>query len=181
MATSPAAAALSANVWPIRLARVFAGSFASVVLATFGHELGGGQAPPAGLLVFLVATIASLLWMLSRRRLLFVQLLGLLLLAQIAVHLAGMLTVGMAPMGPPMMVGHAMAIGLTAAVLAYGERSVWAIAERLGFHAVALVLYRHSAPAQARPCDQRADSVQRPTCLLLVGGTGLRGPPIGMC
>lgn len=181
MATTPAAAALSANAWPIRLARVFAGSFAIVVLATYGHEVGGGHAPPVGLLALLVVIVSSLMWMLSGRRLLFGQLFGLLLLAQIGVHLAGMLTVGMVPMGLAMLIGHAIAIGLTAGVLACGERSVWALAERLGFHAVALALYRHAPPAEARPSAQRSHCVERPTRLLLVGGTGLRGPPIGPC
>ncbi len=168
-------------MWPIRLARVFAGSFASLVLATFGHQLGGGQALPVALLAVLVTAVSSLMWVLSRHRLGFGQLLGLLLLAQIAVHLAGMVTAGMAPMGSTMLVGHGVAIGLSAVVLAHGERCVWAIAERLGFRAVLLVLYRCRVAGQCQLKVRPSNHIERLTGSLLAGGTGLRGPPIGMC
>lgn len=121
---------------------------------------------------------SAITWSLSRRRLLVGQLLGLLLIAQIAVHFAGMLSTQMAPMGVTMIGAHLAGTGITAILLARGERCLWTLADHLGLRVVAFVMAACLVPRRLRHTLRAIGTIRCLPTQLRSGGLGLRGPPI---
>lgn len=118
---------------PIRAARSVAVALVCTLTAAIGHASAGGEVPPTALLLVLGGA-AAIAWLLSARRVTPGQLVGLLLLCQIAVHLgcsSGEMTMSLA-----MIAGHVAATAVSALALARGEAFVWQLAERLGLRVV---------------------------------------------
>lgn len=171
--------ALGASLWPIRLLRVCAASVIALTLALAGHTLGGGETSSLPVILTVLALVTSAAWLLSIRRLTTSQIVGLLLIAQIAVHLGCMVGTTPSTLSGAMIGGHLIATGFTAMILARGERFVWALAERLGLRV--LPMLTAVAPAVHRRSRRiPASDERRPPVFVFAGGTGLRGPPVGL-
>lgn len=80
----------------------------------------------------LLVVLVPLCWGLTARRLGAGPLLGLLILAQAAVHLA--CTSGDASAGSAMVVGHLVGTAVSLVVLMWGERALLAVADRVTAH-----------------------------------------------
>jgi hypothetical protein len=160
---------------PVRIARCVAAALVCVLAAAVGHVAAGGPLPALGAAaVFAGATPVA--WLLSSRRVTPGQLTGLLILCQVCVHLAA--PHGDMSMGPGMVLGHALATVVSAAVLARGERFVWTLAERLGL-GLAPLLRTVVAILSVRP----PLAVVAPRSLRdvrLAHSRSLRGPPVSL-
>lgn len=178
MASTSTVHALSARTWPLRVLRSLAAAQLSLVLAVGGHRLGSGEIVTTRILGLVFAVVFATTLLLSARRLTSPQIVGLLLIAQIVVHV-GCAGDSMTAFGPAMIAGHLGATVAATWVLVCGERFVWAMADRLGLRAL-----RHaSSPLVvigpvARVRFGRHD-IRLPLRLVLVGGKALRGPPVG--
>lgn len=172
-----ASEALSARSGPIRLLRVSAISAVAVILAAAGHEIGGGAVAPGATLVSVFAVIFAVSWFLTSRRLTLGQIAGLLLIAQLVVHLSCMGS-DMAPMGAAMIGGHLAATALTALIVSRGELFLWSLADRLGLRVVALVIFRVLRPVGRAAHPVISNERRRSLSYVFAGGPGLRGPPI---
>lgn len=143
--------------------------------AALGHLVAGGtmHAPTAAAAFAGSATVA---WLLSARRVTPGQLLGLLVLCQIATHLAASFDGGMV-MGPSMIAAHLVATGASLVALSHGEAFVWRLAEHLGLRLSPLLRGSAVMPPVAR---QRVRPVV-PSArreVLLAHSRWLRGPPV---
>lgn len=172
----------------LRAARSGALALVVLALAAAGHRVGGGRLPGLPGLATLAALAAVPTAFATRRRLGLPSLVGLLAVGQLVLHTAfaalgadpGMPMghvhagggIGGALPGPgadagielPMLAAHVVATVLTAAVLAWGERALWALWQRVrprslpGRPAVPTLLRRapgaHAAPAPARGCPR---------------------------
>lgn len=170
--------ALAAQAWPVRFARAFVASSVSLSLAVTGHRVGGGDVVSAPIILGVFATVFAITVQLSRRQLTAGQIVGLLLIAQIVIHLGCAMGESASSFGLTMIAGHAMATALSAAALARGERCLWALADLLGLaHLNALLNPGTLTTPFARLRFRRRDA-RPPNLNVLVGGIGLRGPPV---
>jgi hypothetical protein len=158
---------------PLRAARSLAAAVVCVAASAAGHRLASGPMP-LGTVLAVLAGSGSIAWWLSARRVTPGQLLGLLVLCQALVHLAG--TSGEMTMGASMLVAHLAATGISLAVLTYGERLVWSLGRRL----TRRVRTRRPMPVpHLRPL--RAVVPQTPPHDAWLASTrSLRGPPVGL-
>lgn len=110
---------------------LFAG--VATLLAAAGHQVGGGMAPDPAALITVAALIGTVVTTLSGKQLRFPAVLGLLAAAELLFHVMFALTehVPHPVDAPRMLVFHALAGLLTAAVLAGGERALFALLRRL--------------------------------------------------
>jgi hypothetical protein len=163
---------------PVRLARSVAAALVCVLAAAVGHVAAGGALPAlAAAAVF--AGAAPVAWLLSSRRVTPGQLTGLLVLCQVCVHLgAPSGHSGDMSMGPGMVLGHALATLVSAAVLARGERFVWRLAERLGLRAAPLLRTVAAIPSVRPPLAVVAPRSLRD--VRLAHSRSLRGPPVSL-
>jgi hypothetical protein len=152
----------------------------SAVLAVAAHVIGGGMAPATGLTVLLTIGIAAAGIALADRQRGWVEILLALGAAQLGMHV--LLTIGGHAgdagqvHGWPMTGGHVLAVLLAAAVLAWAETAVFAVAA-----AVALLLPRRLAapptvdsPVLPRPPREPVDRARE---VLLRRCLPRRGPP----
>ena len=179
MATTKADDALSAVVWPVRLLRVLAASTIAVALALGSHKVGGGHIASGSFIGVLFALVTAITWFLSSRRLTPTQIVGLLLLTQIAVHLSCVFGAQMVSWGTGMVAGHLLGTALTATILARGEQFLWALAERLGLRVIPLLNHDRLLPSPHGIGELPAYEERRPPAFVFAGGLGLRGPPVG--
>lgn len=170
---------LSARSWPVRILRSFAASLAGLMLAVSGHHFGGGEIAPGELIGAVFATVFLVSLLLSCRQLTTGQIVGLLLIAQVVVHTGCAFGGSAITFGPVMIVGHVLATALATWVLVRGERFLWSLAERLGLRAFGLLFARFgdSGPIPRRRVVR--NDTRPPVRLVLIGGIGLRGPPVG--
>ena len=145
-----------------------------VVAAAVGHHSAGG-ALPATAVMSVFAGSAGIAWLLSSRRLTPTQLLGLLVLCQVAVHLGA--SDGEMTMGAAMMTAHVAATAVSVLVLARGEAFVWNLAEHLALRVVPLLQVVRELPVltdgpvpTAAPCSRHD--------VRLAHSRWLRGPPV---
>lgn len=160
----------------MRHTRALAASLACVASAFGAHLLAGGQASPLAVVaVFVVSGAAA--WGLARVRLTSPQLLGLLVLGQIAVHAMSMASsIGQeTPMGASMFAIHAGATLVSWWALARGEAFAWAVAQHLALRPLALLLHGWSARPDRAPIAS-TPVIDRPS-LLDLHVTPVRGPP----
>ncbi|KQY59217.1 hypothetical protein ASD11_06440 [Aeromicrobium sp. Root495] len=115
----------------LRAARAL-GAAAVVTIAAAGAHLGSGGQADGAVVVALYAALVPLCWSLAGERLGTGRLLGLLVLAQAAVHLACSSADPSA--GGTMLVGHAVGTAVSLAVLTWGERALLALADRVVSH-----------------------------------------------
>jgi hypothetical protein len=161
---------------PLRALRSTAAALVCVVAAAVGHQSAGG-ALPAGAVVSVFAGSATVAWLLSARRLTATQLLGLLVLCQVAVHLGA--TDGDMAMGTSMVAAHVTATVLSVLLLARGEAFVWALADRLALRVAPLLHATHQVPVV--PTGPVPDAVPRTRRdVRLAHSRWLRGPPVSL-
>lgn len=160
----------------MRHLRALAASLACVASAFGAHVLAGGQSSPLAVVAVFVAAGAAA-WGLARVRLTSLQLLGLLVLGQIAVHTVSMAssTDHAMPMGASMLAIHAATTALSWWALVRGEAFVWAIAQHLALRPIALLLHGWSVRPAHAPIASTPVAV-RPS-LLDLHVTPVRGPP----
>lgn len=170
--------ALGAWAWPIRLLRVCAASLVGLALALAGHTLAGGEMSSIPVILADLAVVATAGYLLSGRRLTLGQIVGLLLIAQVVVHVGCLVGASTPSLSAAMIVGHLIATAITAAVLSGGEQFAWALVERLGLRVIPL-LSTTSLPAVRRIGQNPAYEDSHPPAFMFAGGTGLRGPPVG--
>lgn len=171
-----------AGAWPVRLLRTCTASFVGLALALTGHRIGGGELASPAVNLAVLSIVAAAAWLLSNRRLTVGQIIGLLLIAQIMVHLGCLVGTTSTPFGPAMIVGHLIATLVTAVVLSRGEHVVWALAERFGLNVIPLVSALASAlvlPVRRLVGGLPSHDERRPPQFVFAGGNGLRGPPVG--
>lgn len=178
MAPTTAFGALSAQSWPVRLLRSLAAAHICLIVAVGGHRIAGGEVDSGPVPAAALVLILALSLLLSGRRLILGQMVGLLAIAQLVVHMSCAQGSAAKDLGPTMVTGHVLATVLTAAALARGERFLWALADGLGLRRLELAF---SAPAldlsTSRLRFQRRDA-RVPRVDVLVSGIGLRGPPV---
>lgn len=159
---------------PVRMVRSLAAALACVAVAALGHNSAGGHlAAPAILAVF--AGGAAITWLLSARRLLPAQIVGLLVLCQVGVHLCAS-DAGMT-MNFAMVASHLAATVVSALLLARGEKFVWLLADRLGIRVAPMVTLACAVPT-ARPLLPVVAPRSRHD-VMLAHSRALRGPPSG--
>ncbi|MFC5678632.1 hypothetical protein [Aeromicrobium endophyticum] len=159
---------------PLRALRSTAAALVCVVAAAIGHHSAGG-ALPAGAVVSVFAGSALVAWLLSARRVTATQLLGLLVLCQVAVHLGA--SSGEMTMGAAMMGAHLAATAVSVLALARGEAFVWSLAERLALRVAPLLHAVHELPVVvAGPVSTAAPRSRRD--VHLAHSRWLRGPPV---
>ncbi len=159
--------------------RALVASTVALALALAGHKLGGGEGAALGVTTATFGAVFTLSWILGTRRVTAGQIVGFLLLAQMAVHLGCVFGATMAPLDAAMVGGHVVATGLTALILARGERFLWSVAERLGLRADTILTKRLSRlPSCIARRMLTSDDPRSPACVF-AGGNGLRGPPVG--
>jgi hypothetical protein len=180
VATKDPISALSARAWPLRFLRVLAASHISLIIAVGGHRLGNGEIASTPVIGVVFATVFALTLLLSARQLTTGQVVGLLVAAQVVVHVGCAFSGPMTAIGPAMIAGHVLATAIATWVLISGERYLWAMADRLGLRVLRLM---SSPPEFAGPAPRlrfvRQDT-RLPLRLVLVGGKALRGPPVGI-
>ena len=167
-----------------RSARSLAVAVLTVVTALGCHTVAGGAMPPAWAVVAMLAAAAPLCWALSAHRWSVSELIGVFLLAQVAVHLLSMATSapGAMHMGGPLGMSTAMiashVVGGTLLVLLVrrGEHLLWTVVEALALRVAPLLRAVHSTGAAPRPvaCTPVTRPVTRPWRGVAVD----RGPPV---
>lgn len=170
--------ALEARAWPIRLLRACAAAFIGLTLALAGHLIGGGDAASLPLILSVLGLVTGAAWLLSSRCLTTGQIVGLLLIAQIVIHLSCVIDTTPTTVGPAMIGGHVFATSLTAFLLARGESFLWALAEKAGLRTVPMLIAISHPAGRVGPRMPMLDE-RRPPVFVFAGGTGLRGPPVG--
>lgn len=156
----------------VRLARAGILGAVSLLLATAGHIVGGGALPGAALLALTGGGLALIAVSLTGRRVKFATLFSVLALEQVLLHLLfhaasagngctavampghGMTVAtvcgtaaGAAAYGWSMVLGHTVAVLLTAWLMARGERWLWRVVDRIHAYAGARPARRRRAPA----------------------------------
>jgi hypothetical protein len=164
--------------WPVRTLRSLAAAVVCTLTAALAH-LGAGGTVSAGALAVVLLGSAAVAGTLSARRLTAGQLVGMVVLAQLTVHLVAHLgdTAPAMTMSAGMVVAHAVATAASAVLLTRGEGFLWVLADRLGLRAVPLLraatVLPSGEPAPARP---RVASRRE---ALLAHTRVERGPPVG--
>lgn len=155
----------------IRAARAV-GAAAVVTTSAAGAHLSSGGRADAMVVGALLAVLVPSCWALTARRLGAGPLLGLLILAQAAVHLA--CTSGDASAGSAMVVGHLVGTAVSLVVLLWGERTLLAVADRVTAHW--FVPRVATQAARTVPAVRRAFVITTRLRVLVVGE---RAPPAG--
>lgn len=179
MATKDPISALSARAWPLRFLRVLAASHISLIIAVGGHRLGSGEIASAPVTGVVFATVFALTLSLSARQLTTGQIVGLLVAAQVVVHVGCAFDGPMTAFGPAMIAGHVLATAIATWVFIRGERFLWTMADRLGLHALRLMSSPLAVVGPAPRLRFVRQETRLPLRLVLVGGKALRGPPVG--
>lgn len=141
---------------PTRVGRAVVVAVLTVLVATGCHVLGGGSVPSAPLLAVMLGGAVPICWTLSAHRWSVLELAGVFLLAQSAVHLLSMTSLAgghaMGAMGiSPLMVGSHLVGGLALVVsVRWGEHVLWAMVDALALRPLALVLRVVGAPRSSR-------------------------------
>lgn len=180
----PAAWALTPDGGPWRLTRTAAVALPAVGLALAAHALTGGCLP-VGPTVAAAALGTAAGWAFAARERSGREVAGLLLLAQVAVHLLLWLTCSDGPgrtagptSGAAMAVAHLVAVGGAALVLHRAEAAVW-LGARLGrAPGWALLLGRPAALPSAPPRLLPTTQVPRVRSASWASATPRRGPPV---
>ncbi|RYJ06164.1 MAG: hypothetical protein EON52_07790 [Actinomycetales bacterium] len=115
----------------VRAARAVSAAAVVTVSAAGAHLSSGGRAD-ALVVAALLAVLVPLCWVLASQRLGAGRLLGLLILAQAAVHLA--CSAGDASAGSTMLLGHLVGSAVSLALVLWGERMLLALADRVVAH-----------------------------------------------
>ena len=156
-------------------------SFALVTayVSGLGHLLGGGSLPPIGTLLFAAAVVGGMVSGLARTRRGPMQMLAMVVGAQLAFHLLFSLDAhDMAPLDLPRMLAfHVVAAVLCALILAHGDRALFRL-----FAALHRVVDRALAtpaalPSWPRPPAAAADPFARPAARHHCTTAPRRGPP----
>lgn len=163
----------------MRFLRSLAASLFGLIIAVGGHRFGGGEIASAPVIAGVFATVFVFAWLLGNRQLTTGQIVGLLLIAQVVVHVGCAFGGPMAAFGPAMIVGHILATVAAAFVLVRGEQLLWDLADRLGLQAVRLFFALVGVIGPAPRLRFSRQDILLPLRLVLVGGNGLRGPPVG--
>lgn len=125
-----------------RAGRAVAVALVATSLAVGGHVAAGGSAPPAAIVVAVLALAGPLCFWLSDRAWSARQLAAVFLLAQGALHFTCVFTTPgesvLATATVAMVAWHAGATAVTVAVVRYGERCLWATLDALGLRALFL-------------------------------------------
>lgn len=169
--------ALSAQAWPVRFLRSLAAAGIGLTLAVGGHRAGGGAIAPGAVIAVAWGIVFAVALLLSARQLTAGQIVGLLLIAQIVVHVSCAFNGAVASFGPAMILGHVLATALTTGVLVRGERFLWTTADRIGLRSLPLFFIRVGVAGPTPQLQVRSQDVRLPLLLVQVGGNGLRGPP----
>lgn len=174
--SSPPVATVRPGSGAFRHLRAMSASLACVASAFGAHVLAGGQAEHTVVMAVFVVS-GALAWALASVRLTSLQLLGLLVLGQIAVHGVSMAssTGHATPMGLSMFAIHAGVTLFSWWALSRGEAFCWAVAHHLALRPLALLLHRWSA-RPARASIASTPVAVRPS-LLHLHVTPVRGPP----
>ena len=161
---------------PLRALRSTAAALVCVLAAAVGHHSAGGALPPGAVVSVFVGS-AVVAWLLSARRLTATQLLGLLVLCQVAVHLGA--SDGEMTMGAAMMAAHLAATAVSVQALARGEAFVWSLAEHLALRVAPLLQAAHVVPvALSGPVSTSTPRSRRD--VHLAHSRWLRGPPVSL-
>lgn len=171
---------------PHRLARACVVAASATVLGAAGHALAGGDVPPLGVLVAVLALIGPA-WLLAGRERGWIPVAAAQLAGQQAVHAGleatGGMSSGMSGGLVPhdlMLQLHVVAAVLVAGWLRRGEQRTWEVARRAA-RAVTAWLLRALAvrprPAVARPAPARTPALLAPATAVLRHTLGRRGPP----
>jgi len=164
----------------LRVVRGAVLSVTSAALAIAAHTIGGGTAPDLGLTLLLTVGVAAVGVALAGRRRGFRVILPVLGAAQLGTHeLLGLAGAGMsAHMVDPLVMTatHAVAVVLTALLLAHADAVIFRVAAALA----RLVPVSWTDPRVADRVTplRRADSSARPLALLLALTSPRRGPPV---
>jgi len=163
----------------VRHLRAMAASLACVATAFGAHVASGGQTSSL-VVVCAFALSGAVAWSLAGARLTGAQLLGLLVLCQIAVHGVSMASQMGRPasMGAAMLATHCLATAFSWVLLVRGEAFVWAIARRLALRPLLLLLRTwRPQPETTLVVAVPATGVRR---VLASRITPVRGPPTGL-
>lgn len=177
--SSTAVAALRPGRGAVRHVRAMTASLACVTTAFGAHAASGGQIVPSLVVAAFLAS-GALAWLIAGARLTGLQMLGLLVLCQIGVHLASMVstqTGAPTSMSASMLLMHAGATGLSLMALARGESFIWSVADRLALRPLLLLLHRFATP----PTCTAVVSIPatRPREVRGLRVSPVRGPPTG--
>ena len=159
-------------------------SLVAVALAVCGHTIGGGHAPSLILFLEVWALAAIVSWIASRRVFTIWSLTGVLVGVQVSTHVVSIFDAGPhASHTDPhlswaMLGGHALGTFVSVAVLVFGERTAWALAEALVLTPVRLL----TAAGLPLPCPRDVSAriegaCAEPAILMLSRIDPVRGPP----
>ena len=166
-------AAMRPGIGVIRLVRSAAVALVCTATAAFAHLSAGGMIPaPAFTTLFCAAWVVA--WCVSVRRLTPGQLVGLLVLCQIAVHLS--CSMESMQMSTAMLATHVAATAISALVLARGEMFVWRMAERLALRLLPHTLVFLPVPSRVELVPVSVTRSRRD--VRLAYSRVLRGPPV---
>lgn len=169
----------------LRVLRGASLALACTLIAVGGHVLGGGDAPPVGALLAVAALGGAAFVVLANRQRTFGQIFAAAAVSQLVFHGAFSLSAGAyghpihepiaSLIHPPMLTGHLLAAAAAAALVAYGERAVWALHE-LGrlFRLPELAVIRPVTPPRLRQATSHTENTRE---LLLARTRPRRGPP----
>lgn len=163
----------------LRVVRGVVLSVTSAALAIAAHTIGGGTAPDPGLTLLLTVGMAAVGVALAGRRRGFGVILPVLGAAQLATHELLGLTDGMsASMVDPLMMtaAHAVAVVLTALLLAHADAVIFRAAAALS--RLLPVSWTDPRVADRVSVPRCADSPARPLAVLLALTSPRRGPPV---
>lgn len=159
-------------------------SLVAVALAVCGHTIGGGHAPSLILFLEVWALAAIVSWIASRRVFTIWTLTGVLVGVQVSTHVVSIFDAGPhASHADPhlswtMLGGHALGTLVSVAVLVFGERTAWALAEALVLTPVRLLTTVGLPLPSQRDVSARIEGAcAEPTIWMLSRIDPVRGPP----
>jgi len=158
---------------PIRIVRAGAVALVCTATAALAHLSAGGEIPVSAMASLFVAA-ACVAWSVAGRRVTPGQLVGLLVLCQVAVHLG--CSTGSMVMSATMVATHAFATAASTLILSKGEELVWRVAERLTLRRWPPI--EQFTPPATRPVLVTTDSTRSLRDVRLTYSRALRGPPI---
>jgi hypothetical protein len=178
----------------LRACRGVALAGTSTALAIAAHAVGGGGLHDAGLAVLLTTGVAVVGVALANRRFSIWTILAVLGAAQLVTHLllsagmpamdgmpdmAGMGDAGLSVNGATMLVAHAVAVALTAAVLFYADAATFFLTSLVARLLPVIVVAPPPTPSVAGGLWRVADVPEiRPAAALLCRTNARRGPPV---
>lgn len=169
------AAAVRPVSGPVRALRSLAAALVCVTAAAVGHHEAGGELPLVAVLSVL-AGAGAVAWLLAARRVTVGQMLGLLVLCQVAVHLGASgqdMTMSVSMLG-----AHVVATAVSVLTLARGEGLVFLLAERLGLRLLPVRWTIGALPLTPRLLPVVVERTLHD--VRLAHSRSLRGPPLGL-